>query len=960
MDTEKRISEYRNELQASGVDLEVVKVGDKYRIAEPMKASAEEQAVITDYLRVKTRGEVGIEELDPKAAEAELRQLGEQVKRWHQGDESVEIGVVEGRIAEVSGSFQKGRIDPVTQFLVEAGDKMLGLIRKERTNIYEPKPAEGNPELMVAKGPANRSLDIAYDAEGKPFVDMYEAMEWNKVKNIGGVVEKHPDGKGWIIELREPKRITSREVPGEQLVEESLTPHGRALRDIFKDVIDAVKLDERGSVDFKDLPPEKIEAIRRLAEDARKAGKGIAEFAKGLGYTDAQARAFSELTREVAKNIAMDIPDNGTKDFDYGKTVNTGRTEWMQNGVRTTIPKITEPKLIDLKNAKILERRFGGFFREFVTTPQAVEDFKSPLLKTYHRMYQELESVINKKIKALDEDIRLQEKTLDKSSSERIGLYALAKQEGVMARLERQGITPKDIPKLTKAEAEVYSWMRKELESAYNDINVVRSKTGHGRLKKVPDYFTLMYSEGLAEKAGMKPNVMVDTMEIVDGRYVQFKENPFRHSKRRSKAGLLKDLSYDSLDIYSRYMKSKLRYEHLSPLVRELAELREPLKDGAGIFELGKHNPMMDRFIQRWSNTLAGRDIGGLTLSRTPENAFIERAVNKLSRNMAVSVLGFMARSAAIQVSALKNTYAMIGEKYTAQGIVEILKPGKFESAMRQSRILNLRRSEAILDSWFRDIKKGKLERAGRASLAPLQYLDVHTAAATWHGAHKYATQKLGFKGDKAVLYADEVVTKTQASSLMGDLAPIQRSALGKALTLFQTFTISDWNFMYKDVFGVGRNLSTKTKFKRTARTVIGVSLFNMFFEDVLQVNSPFPTPLRAIQRSIEAGDDPEKTAMLLGKEFIEPIPVLGSARYGSSFLGAFAQSVGDVAASVSGQAMSKPLWESGGKFLPAPGLAQFAKSVRGYKRDADAYEIIMGPDPSKAKKKKKGGFGGF
>lgn len=963
IDTEKKIQGIRNELQAAGTDLEIVKVGEKYRIAEPMKATPEEQAVITDYLRAKTRGEVAIEELDPKTAEAELRQMGEQVKRWHQGDESVDIAELEGRIAEVSSSFQQGKTDPATQFLVEAGDKMLELIRREKTNIYEPKPAEGNPELMVAKSPANRDLDLAYSREGKPFGDMYEAMEWNKVKNIGGVVEKHPDGKGWVIELREPKRIDVKEVPPGELIEKSLSPEGRALRDIFKDIVEALpKVDPNAlssfpGIKFKDIKPSQVEAIRRLAQDARRAGKGVAEFAKSLGYTDAQARGFGDLVREVSRNIEMEMPQNGTRDFEYGRTVNTGKTEWMQGGVKVSVPKISEAKLSALKEAEILQRRFGGLTREFVTTPQAVEDFKSPLVKAYHQMYQELEGMIDKKVKALSQELSQREKGVDRGSSERIGLHALAKQAGVMERLKRQGITEKDIPKLTEGETQVYNWMRGELEGAYSDINKTRAKTGHGAMKKVPDYFTLMYSEGMAEKAGLKPNIFMDSIDVVDGRYVQFKENPFRFAKSRSKKGLLKEISFDSFDIFDKYMRNKVRYEHLSPLVRELAELREPLKDGAGIFKLGEHNPSLDSFIRRWSNTLAGRDVDFAFSS--PAGRALERGISKITRNMAVSVLGFMARSAAIQVSALRNTYAMLGPKFTLEGVMEIFKPGRAESAMRQSKILETRKSEAILDSWFREASRGRIEKVGRASLYPLQYLDVKTAAATWHGAHKYATRKLEMKGDTAVKFADEMVTKTQASSLPGDLAPIQRSVLGKAITLFQTFTISDWNLMYKDVFGIGRDVPAKTKFKRIVNYTIATTLFNMFFEDVLQVNSPFPTPLRTLSRSMEAGDDPERTALLMGKEFIEPIPILGSARYGSNFLGSFAQAVGDLSASVSGKQMSKPLWESGGKFLPAPGLAQFAKSLRGYKKDANVYEIIMGPNPNK-REKKKSGFGKF
>jgi len=51
-----------------------------------------------------------------------------------------------------------------------------------------------------------------------------------------------------------------------------------------------------------------------------------------------------------------------------------------------------------------------------------VEDFKSPMLKAYHRQYQELEYLIDQKTKALARDLSEIEKALGKESSKKIGL----------------------------------------------------------------------------------------------------------------------------------------------------------------------------------------------------------------------------------------------------------------------------------------------------------------------------------------------------------------------------------------------------------------------------------------------------------------------------------------------------------------------------------------------------------
>ena len=93
-----------------------------------------------------------------------------------------------------------------------------------------------------------------------------------------------------VIELREPKPIPFDESKYKSPKSvDDVSEVVRTFRDIMDDIWESIHLDERGSFSFKDMAPEKIEAIRRLTEDARRAGVSVKDWMLKLKYPLAQA-----------------------------------------------------------------------------------------------------------------------------------------------------------------------------------------------------------------------------------------------------------------------------------------------------------------------------------------------------------------------------------------------------------------------------------------------------------------------------------------------------------------------------------------------------------------------------------------------------------------------------------------------------------------------------------------------
>ena len=219
-----------------------------------------------------------------------------------------------------------------------------------------------------------------------------------------------------------------------------------------------------------------------------------------------------------------------------------------------------------------------------------------------------------------------------------------------------------------------------------------------------------------------------------------------------------------------------------------------------------------------------------------------------------------------------------------------------------------------------------------------------------------------------AYRYADDVVVRTQASGMAGHISPIQRNALGKFASMFQTFVINEWAYLMKDVMGVRDGRMNGVNVKKLTTMLSATTLVSMFYEDALGISSPFPTPIRRFKEAIDEGEGPAKATFRGLVEFGERVPIVGGGvRYGSHPMGAGAELMGETFKKFTGDPMQESYFKLTGQWLGAPGTSQIMKSYNASKRGESAYGIIMGSYTKKGKKTKGsdplgslGGLGGL
>ena len=745
---------------------------------------------------------------------------------------------------------------------------------------------------------------------------------------------------------------------------ESSEPRG--IGEIAKDLYDVIPTVDPNKVGsglggLRGLTHEQKMALQRLVADAKRMVGDLTSYLESIGLNKEQIILIRRHIDEIRK-VEPETFGEPRQHWIDARAIAAGDTIIKQTKTRgrqrLPVYKSEMQMLLDAKELKT--KKFAGFENPIRTLEQA--DPAGTGLKEVYYDYRQAEQLYRREFETVKEDIKTLRKDVGWGSRKRIGAYAIAQQARGKNILARMGV---DVPVLSIVETQKYHALRGKFEKLFERINTTRELVGREPLEKVDNYFTFFRTFGVLDRAGVTTNPILDRPVQIHSRYAKYGSTPFRFGIERIKKGAI-PVELDPFRIYEKYTETALRHIHLSPWVAKMKELMLTLPDpktGKLTWKLERSKPNLYSFLSEWVNHISGHP------SRWQLPRMYERGLARLNRNLAFSVLGANARSALIQVSALRNTLVEIGLENTGAGIIDSIvdigtgfKNRKF--ALEHSKILDGRVFDASVQDAMQALRGGRMgvvqEAAGRFALKPLQWLDMETAIATWNGAYKLAKVRK-YSNRKAFNFADDVVTRTQASALPGDLAPIQRSALGKTFTLFQTFVINDWGFLTRDVLGLGNvKITNDIALKKVMTYVAATTLFNTLFE-VSGIQSPFPTPLRDISDSIEAGDPAAVTMTKVAFGLLDPIPVIGSARYGKGPGGPVVEAVGEAVKSLRGAPMAKPIPETLAVFTGIPGIAQAGKSRRAQERGEGIYGQIVGRyEPTVPSAGRKRGLGGL
>jgi hypothetical protein len=310
-------------------------------------------------------------------------------------------------------------------------------------------------------------------------------------------------------------------------------------------------------------------------------------------------------------------------------------------------------------------------------------------------------------------------------------------------------------------------------------------------------------------------------------------------------------------------------------------------------------------------------------------------------------MLSYNLRSAAIQPTAIVQAGTEIGFKYMFKGINGLF-TGEGEKALKMSNVLNSRQHDETIARLMNTVtgKIGNVQKQiSKFGMKPLQALDMQTAKATWLGAYKKATEEMRLVGREAINYADDVVIRTQGSGNVEHLSAAQRTAIGRSVTLFQSFVINNWGFITRDILGINNaKITNKDTFAKVTRYVAGATAMNFLYEDLAGTYSPFPTPLKATYRAMKAGDNMYVALAKGTAELAELTPVIGGAwKYGSGPGGPMIQLGNDITNIIRDKPGHKDVWSVAGTATGIPGVAQAKRVYKGIVNEENIINILLG-----------------
>ena len=602
-------------------------------------------------------------------------------------------------------------------------------------------------------------------------------------------------------------------------------------------------------------------------------------------------------------------------------------------------------------------------------------------------------------------------KLVKRKDRETLNNYMFAQQHFGKAYLDGIG---KKIPTwddLSPGAQVAYEYLRGQYESFYDRINMTRRQNGQRPFGKQDNYATMMRDFSAMEEAGIG-DVRV---EAADFKRYQLERNltesKFNWDKKRSRlvdaeGNPVAIYETDAFKVLDSYSKAGLNAVYLNPVVSffdKLLDMKVKVKEGGktqSVNMMSLQSPTARDWLRSYNNRIAlnrpkqlGEGSGDVSL--TPLYKYGDAAINHLNQSLTAAYLSASARLAVTQIAALGNTIA-IAPLDVMPGIVKAFLPGNKSKIFNKSKRLFSRVAGG--DAHLNDLTsavfdtKGKwatyktaTRRLSEKGLILTHAMDGLVARASWEAFYAQAKRR-GLNSHESMRYADSTVTKTQSSGQLSQRAPIQTTAGGKAITLFQTFTISQYNLLRYDIgagligkggkgkggkfnftkgerdyiSGVEKQTGKKVNSEKviqelrdarylaeamaksvgvkdvraitkleavnmTLMFVTGKALIDSMYEDGLGVQSPNPTPVSDMTDSYVKDEDAAKAILAFGKGLAGFVPILSSTTHGGGFGGAAYTAVADVMGAKSGDRFANAL----ANLLLIPGVGTIKTALK-------------------------------
>ena len=354
-----------------------------------------------------------------------------------------------------------------------------------------------------------------------------------------------------------------------------------------------------------------------------------------------------------------------------------------------------------------------------------------------------------------------------------------------------------------------------------------------------------------------------------DGRFTMKNELLAMHSAMRDAygAGELKHLSVEQLKDFKQHLETGYAMNKIDKKV-----LQKPyvLRD--------EHN-RLGYMVNQWLiDSYEGRKVN---LTDNYTLSLIEDVVANGARRLSQGMILGNATSVLNQMTSSINT-AVLGHFYTLAGAMKMITPDAYKATVKRSPHLQLRFGGGSFDSIFSELgrigDRGVLDRWNQVAGIGVQGVDAINAVFAWQVGESKG-KAMGLSGKELVRFADEFTIRSQGSGRHADLAPIQRTKIGSALTALQTFAIANANFLLRDVVGYrAKGLSYAERGYRMSAMLLFTYLMNQKFRNH-GLYPPMPDPLWQIKEALDNEEGVPTTVMRGVKEMAAYVPMLSSLR---------------------------------------------------------------------------------
>lgn len=494
------------------------------------------------------------------------------------------------------------------------------------------------------------------------------------------------------------------------------------------------------------------------------------------------------------------------------------------------LESVSSQETIVLENlaleSQAIQDRLGG--QDAYSLPEIIQESISPVKKTG--------TPVEKKVNIIDY-FRTPDRVLSKIGLAKEGDFLRQQYEGYLKEL------PKNIDKISawaetvpgeEASRNIFKWLDGypvELTSAElrvaNEIKDWLSKwadrLGLPEDKRIANYITHIFEDQLIAKEFDE-----DLAKIISDRIPGSVYNPFLLERLGAK-GFKEDV-WDALDAY---VKRATRKVYLDPALERLQRAGSKLEESQWKYIQRYTNRVnlrpteLDNILDNTVKSIIGGRLGQRPVAR----------VTKLLRQWTYrAMLGLNLSSSLRNLSQGINTYAKLGEKYTAIGYARLFEKGAMEELKR----------EGVLEAGFvqdraLSAKKKLLEQADKGLFLFFETAERINRGSAYFGMKSKMIAE-GKTEAQAIKEAKKLVRDTQFAFGSIDTPVVLSSDLVKTLLQFQSFTTKQIEFLTemakdKDFAGLLRYALAGILFVAT----IG-KLFGMDYKELLPMYR-FGTP---------------------------------------------------------------------------------------------------------------------